>query len=130
MKFRASCIQFGRIKVDPLEDVELSNSQLRIIFRVDKLSTSISMTEAAGSVTNNIRFEANLEEFVKTIYSWHDNSATILFRAMPEKFNRIRTEINRLLEVSKQFHGGRQIFSQLSSFSPLCVSRVYENRND
>lgn len=123
MKFQATCIRFGRIIVNPLEDVELSKSQLRIVFRADKLSISTSVTEAVGlemsTVTDHIRFEANPKDFVKTIYSWHKNSATILFRVTSQQFARFGTWLNGLLEKSNQFHGGRPNFLCLVMFKEM-----------
>lgn len=95
MSFPASCIRFGPVKVESTQNVELSRSQLRIVFR------------KKGSSTENVTFHANPLQFGKTIYNWHEKSVSFIFCITDKQFEHIQSEIEFFLETSKTTKTGK-----------------------
>lgn len=89
MSFSASCIRFGPVEVKPTQKVELSPQQLRFVFR------------KKGSAKETVTFHANPAVFPKVIYSWHEQSSTILFRVTDEQLEPIRSEIEQPGDTSQ-----------------------------
>lgn len=106
MTLTPKCLRFGEFEVQPVQNVELSKSMLRIVFRTNE--------------SDSITFEVNPQDFVKTVYNLCDTSTKILFRVLDEQFASIKTKISGLLDASKET--GKLIFCVLHSFRHL-----YEN---
>lgn len=90
MTFPASCIRFGPIKVEPIQDVQFSKSQLTIVFRKNESSTK------------SVTFHAYPAEFPKTVYNFHKKSSTILFRLLKKQLECIASEFDET-ETGKHF---------------------------
>lgn len=111
MAFPAKCVQFGRFKVQPIQNVELSHDQLRIVFR----------TNESSSQDDNVSFEINPLDFVKTVYMWSDTSTKFMFRVLDEHLDCIKNDINGLMEASKQTDGGKKNDFVFCSLYFVCV---------
>lgn len=96
MAFPATCIRFGRFEVQPIQNVELSHEQLRIVFR----------TSEQSSQDDSVSFEINPMEFVKTVYTFSETSTKILFRVCEKHLDCIKADVKGLFEAVNQSAGG------------------------
>lgn len=111
MAFPATCIRFGRFEVQPIQNVELSHEQLRIVFR----------TSEQSSQDDSVSFEINPMEFVKTVYTFSETSTKILFRVCEKHLDCIKADVKGLFEAFNQSAGGIQTRLSYGSFAQLCI---------
>lgn len=89
MAFPARCIRFGQFEVQPVQNVELSKKLLRIVFRADES-------------TDSITFEIAPWNCAKTVYGLSETSTKILFRVLDQQFESIKTKVSGLFDASKE----------------------------
>lgn len=92
MAFPAKSVRFGRFEVLPMQNIELSEVQLRIVFRVNEQS----------SHDDSVSFELHPAEFGKTVYTFDETTTKMLFFVHHHHFDCIKYDVKRLLEQFNQ----------------------------